>query len=92
MMLQSRIARLEQRHHGNPLAALTDEELEAAIQTLKAQIEIDAGMTVEAYAEKLEQDVRDGKPSPLDAASTHAFIAAMKKDFRQAHDQLYRGT
>jgi hypothetical protein len=92
MMLQSRVSRLEQKHtSGNPLDALTDEELEAAIRAVDASIEAATGMSAAAYAEKLEQDAEGGKPSALDAASVHAFIVAMKKDFRLAYDQLRQG-
>ena len=93
MMLQSRLRRLEQAQtRESPLEALSDEELEFAMQTVRASIEEAAGMSVEAYVDLLEGDIQDGRTPPaLDPSTVDEFVAAMKKDFRQAHDQL-RGT
>ena len=63
MMLLSRVNRLEQRHtSGNPLAALTDDELNAAIEALNQNLAdvlgVSSAQTVDISVDLDEHQVR----------------------------------
>ncbi|MEQ1941490.1 hypothetical protein ABMA32_03610 [Mesorhizobium sp. VNQ89] len=82
---------MEQKRPTNPFDEFTDEEIEAAMASLDAAIEAATGMPAAEYAQQLQRDIDAGKPSPLDDASVHAFLASMKKDFKLAYNQLRSG-
>ena len=79
MMLISRINHLERRHtSGNPLAALTDDELEAAIASVRASIETSTGMNETDLAKDISQRLINGTLSnELDATIVRQFVAAI---------------
>jgi hypothetical protein len=79
MMLLSRVNRLEQRHtSGNPLKALTDDELEAAIASVRARIEASTGMSDAVYAKDLSGRIIDGTLSDdVDPETARRFVAAI---------------
>ena len=80
MMLLSRVNRLEQRHtSGNPFEALTDDELEAAIASVRARIEASTGMSETSLADTLIVQLRSGNlPADLDEQTASVFVRAIK--------------
>lgn len=64
-VLSTRLKRLELHHDmGNPLAHLTDEELDARLQAVTDQIEARAGMSIAEYAAAIRKALDDGEPLP----------------------------
>lgn len=66
-ILSTRLTRLERTIIiGNPLSALSDEELEARIRNVTAQLEAIWGMTARQYAEELSRTLDAGETLPDD--------------------------
>lgn len=64
-ILSTRLKRLELQHDmGNPLAHLTDEELDARMKAVTDQIEARAGMPIAEYAVAICKALDDGEPLP----------------------------
>lgn len=81
-VLSMRLGKLEKLAQlGNPLALLTDEELEARIDEVNAIIEAQVGMPIAEYAEYLSKALEAGEPMPGDwtGADVRQFIASVRR-------------
>lgn len=66
-VLSARLKRLELRNDmSNPLAHLTDEELDARLQAVTDQIEARVGMPIAEYAAAICKALDGGEPLPPD--------------------------
>jgi len=66
-ILSTRLTRLERTIiTANPLAALSDDELEARLHDLSARIEADLGMTLHQYSAELARALDAGEALPHD--------------------------
>jgi len=66
-ILSTRLTRLERTIiTANPLAALSDDELEARLHDLSARIEAELGMTLRQYSAELLRALDAGEPLPED--------------------------
>ncbi|WP_439625929.1 hypothetical protein [Shinella sp.] len=81
-ILSTRLKRLEQHHDmGNPLAHLTDEELEARLQAVTVQIETRVGMPIADYAHEICRalDADEDLPPEWTADSAREFAGALRR-------------
>jgi hypothetical protein len=84
MRLRERLDRIEKRViPADPLQELTDEELEAAMASLRVRIEAEFGMSESELAEKLKADLANGSlASDLDEDAVRAFVNQVKRERR----------
>ena len=82
MSLSARVSKLEfMQDGGNPLACLTDEQLEDAIAAVKARIVAATGMSEVEYANYLSQQLIVGKLSnDMDPEIARRFVTVIMSE------------
>jgi hypothetical protein len=82
--LASRLQRIERRvRPGDPFEHLTDDELEAAIASVKASIEAGTGMSEPELADSFERDLASGSRTfELDEKLMRGFVDQVKRESR----------
>jgi hypothetical protein len=84
--LASRLQRIERKvGPTDPFASLSDDELDAAIATVKASIEAGTGISEPALADRFENDLASGENGyNVDPQVMRCFVDQVKREYR--HD------